>query len=121
MDREFLEELFGPVGRVAFRRMFGGLGIFRDGLMFALVAGDTIYLKTDAALQGAFEAEGCAPFTYDTKTGRRTITSYWRLPERLLDEPEELRVWALRSADCARRAEANKNGAAGRGAAKRRI
>ena len=108
MDRDFLEELFEPVGRVVFRRMFGGLGIFRDGLMFGLVVGDTLYLKADPESAPLFEAEGCEPFAYDTKTGRRTLTSYWRLPERLFDEPDEFRLWALRSADLARRLDAAK-------------
>lgn len=105
MDREFLEELFEPVGRVAFRRMFGGLGIYRDGLMFGLVAGDVLHLKVDEATRSAFEDEGSVPFSYDTRLGRRTITSYWRLPERLFDEPEELRVWALKSVECAKRSD----------------
>jgi len=108
MDRDFLEELFEPVGRVVFRRMFGGLGIFRDGLMFGLVTVDTLYLKADPESSALFEAEGCEPFGYDTKAGRRTITSYWRLPERLLDEPDEFRLWALRSADLARQLDAAK-------------
>jgi DNA transformation protein and related proteins len=108
VDREFLEELLEPVGGVIFRRMFGGLGLFRDGLMFALVIGDSLYLKADDQTRPDFQAEGCEPFSYDTKGGRRTITSYWRLPERLLDESDELRDWALKAAGCARRADAAK-------------
>ncbi len=113
-DREFLEELFEPVGRVGFRRMFGGLGIFRDGLMFGLVAGEVLHFKADEAGRVAFEAEGCAPFSYDTKDGRRTLTSYWRVPERLFDEPDEFRVWALRAVDVAIRADAGKGSRAGK-------
>lgn len=108
MDREFLEELFEPVGRVVFRRMFGGLGLFRDGLMFALVAGETLYLKADEATQPDFAAEGSEPFSYPTRTGQRTITSYWRLPERLFDEPDELQLWAKKSVECAIRADSAK-------------
>jgi len=111
-DREFLEELFEPVGRVGFRRMFGGLGIFRDGLMFALVAGEVLHFKADEAGRATFEAEGCAPFGYDTKDGRRTLTSYWQVPERLFDEPDEFRAWALRAVDAAIRADAGKSGRA---------
>ncbi|PPE80016.1 hypothetical protein C3941_12690 [Kaistia algarum] len=108
MDREFLEELFEPVGRVAFRRMFGGLGIFRDGLMFGLVAGDTLHLKADERTHPDFETEGCEPFSYATKTGKRTLTSYWRMPERLFDEPDEFRDWAMRAVETAIRADAAK-------------
>lgn len=112
-DREFLEELFEPVGRVGFRRMFGGLGIFRDGLMFGLVAGETLHFKADERDRAAFEAEGSAPFGYDTKDGRRTLTSYWQVPERLFDEPDEFRGWALRAVDAALRADAAKAGKGG--------
>jgi DNA transformation protein len=107
-DDEFLAELFEPVGRVSFRRMFGGLGIYRDGLMFGLVAGDSVHLKVDDATRLAFEAEGCLPFSYDTKDGKRTLTSYWRVPERLLDEPDEMRGWALAAVDVAIRASVAK-------------
>ncbi len=88
--RDFLAELFEPLGGVSFRRMFGGLGIFRDGLMFGLVADDVLYLKTDDTTRSGFEAEGSGPF----KDGPRS-TSYWRAPERLFDEPDEFRDWAM--------------------------
>ncbi|MCX5493525.1 TfoX/Sxy family protein [Kaistia dalseonensis] len=107
-DDEFLAELFEPVGRVTFRRMFGGLGIYRDGLMFGLVAYETVHLKADDTTRQSFEAEGCLPFSYDTKDGKRTLTSYWRIPERLLDEPDELRDWALAAVEVAIRANAAK-------------
>ena len=58
---EFVMELFGPMGPVSVRRMFGGAGVFKDGLMFGLLADDVIYLKTDAALRAELEAEGCEP------------------------------------------------------------
>jgi DNA transformation protein len=92
--REFLADLFDQIGGVGFRRMFGGLGIFREGLMFALVADDVLYFKTDDETRPAFEVEGCGPFTYQAKDGLRS-TSYWRAPERLYDEPDEFRNWAM--------------------------
>lgn len=91
--RDFLAELFEPVGGVSFRKMFGGLGVFRDSLMFALVARDVLYFKADDTTRGRFEAEGSGPFIYGAKDGPRS-TSYWRAPERLFDEPDEFRDWA---------------------------
>jgi DNA transformation protein len=82
---------FGPV---AVRRMFGGAGLYADGVMFALASGGQIYLKADAASAAAFEREGCGPFEYATKTGKRAIMSYWRLPDRLYDDADELAQWA---------------------------
>lgn len=94
--------MFAAFGPVTVRRMFGGAGIFRDGVMIGLVHDGAIYLKTDAAGTSAFEREGLAPFAYATKTGRHTLTSYWRMPERLYDDPEELAAWAGRAFEVAR-------------------
>lgn len=88
-----LEELFAPTGGVGFRRMFGGAGVFRDGLMFALVLDDVLYLKADERSRPQFEADGCEPFRYQAR-GRTVTTSYWRLPERLFDDPEGFAAWA---------------------------
>jgi len=107
-DLDYLAELFEPVGGVRIRRMFGGLGFFRDGLMFGLWQGDTIYLKADDTTRPAFEAEGCGPFVYGSKNGRETSLSYYRMPERLLDDTDELRGWALAAIDVAIRANAKK-------------
>ncbi|MCX5571004.1 TfoX/Sxy family protein [Kaistia nematophila] len=107
-DLDYLAELFEPVGGVRIRRMFGGLGFFRDGLMFGIWQDDTIYLKADDATRPAFEAEGCGPFVYGSKNGRETSLSYFRMPERLLDDTDELRDWALKAIDVAIRANARK-------------
>lgn len=102
MDAEFIRDLFREFGVVDVRRMFGGAGLFVEGVMFALVSDEVIYLKADDGGVSAFEAENCAPFSYATKTGRHTLTSYWRLPERLYDDPEELAAWARRALVVAR-------------------
>lgn len=107
-DLEYLAELFEPVGNVRIRRMFGGLGFFRDGLMFGIHQGETIYLKADDTTRQAFEDEGCGPFVYGSKNGRETSLSYYRIPERLLDDTDELRGWALKAIDVAIRANAKK-------------
>ena len=103
--QSFLEDLFAPLGGVRFRRMFSGLGIYRDGVMFALVANDVLYFKVDDTTRGAFEDEGCAPFRYEAR-GKSVTMSYWRLPERLFDEPEEFRDWAMAAVGVAERAKA---------------
>jgi DNA transformation protein len=89
-----MEELFAVVEGVAIRRMFGGLGMFRQGLMFALVADDVLYMKADETTSPAYEAEGGEQWVYDGKD-RPVPMPYWRLPERLYDEPDEFREWAL--------------------------
>ena len=67
--------------------MFGGAGIFADGLMIALVSEGAIYLKADDSTIPQFEREGLKPFTYTAKTRKRAVMSYWRMPERLYDDP----------------------------------
>jgi DNA transformation protein len=100
---DFITELFSGFGPVSVRRMFSGAGVFADGLMIALVVDGVIYLKTDDSLVPLFEREGQAPFRYRSGDGQRTLNSYWRMPERLYDEPEELAEWARLSLAAARR------------------
>jgi DNA transformation protein and related proteins len=108
VDPDYLYELFAEFGKVQVRRMFGGAGVYCDGLMFALVSDGVIYLKADADTVPEFERENCAPFQYDTKTGKRVIMSYWRMPERLYDDTEELARWARRALAVARTSSAVK-------------
>lgn len=108
MDADFIRDLFREFGAVQIRRMFGGAGLWADDVMFALITRDVIYLKADDESIAAFEAENCSPFSYTTKNGRHTLTSYWRLPERLYDDPEELAVWARRALGVARAKAAGK-------------
>ena len=103
-DPGFLTELFSGFGPIAVRRMFSGAGVFADGLMIALVVDGAIYLKADDSFVPLFEREGQAPFSYKTRDGKRTLNSYWRMPERLYDEPDELAEWARLALAAARRA-----------------
>jgi DNA transformation protein and related proteins len=96
MDADFIRELFTPFRHVAVKRMFGGAGLFADGLMFGLVFDGMIYLKADATTIPDYEREGSAPFTYHARSRPRSL-NFWRLPERLYDDPDELAVWAGRA------------------------
>jgi len=89
--------------------MFGGAGVFYDGLMFALIVDDTLYLKVDDSNRGRFEEAGSRPFTFEKKkTGTTMLTSYYELPETLFDEPDALREWGRESVDVALRVDAKK-------------
>jgi len=94
MDREFLYELFAGFGPVTIRRMFSGFGVSADGINFALVLRGAIYLRADEDSIPRFEAEGSQCFQYEMKGKLRMIASYWRLPERLFDDPDEVTDWA---------------------------
>lgn len=108
IDPDYIAELFSQFGPVTVRRMFSGAGVFADGLMIALVVDGLIFLKADAEIAPIFEGEGLSPFSYRTKEGRRTLMSYWRMPERLYDDPDELAGWARQSMAAARRSSAPK-------------
>jgi DNA transformation protein len=101
-DSDHIAELFAAFGPVVVRRMFGGAGIFADGLMIGLVSQGAIYLKADQTTIPAFQQEGLGPFTYAAKARKRAVMSYWRMPERLYDDPEELARWAERALVIAR-------------------
>jgi len=90
---EFLLETLAPLGSVQSRRMFGGAGLYCDGVMFALIADDAVYLKASDKTSEAFVDEGLKPFTYHGKNKPITM-SYWRIPERLFDDQDEFVAWA---------------------------
>lgn len=99
---DYLLELLAPLGEARARRMFGGWGVYLDEVMVGLVAGEALYLKTDARTRDAFAAAGCAPFVYRSRD--RTIPmSYWSLPEAALDSADAMRPWALLALEAARR------------------
>jgi DNA transformation protein len=105
---EFLREQLAPLGRVTMRRMFGKTGVFCDGLMFAMVTDDTLYFRVDDLNRVAFrEAESSPPLNYEKK-GRTIDLSFWRAPERLWDEPDELVTWARTALAAARRVAAKR-------------
>jgi len=99
----YVVELMQSVGLVRARRMFGGYGLFLDGLMFGLVADATLYLKVDGETEGRFAARGLEAFTYMRK-GKACRLGYFRAPEEALEEAEEMRSWASQAYSVARRA-----------------
>ena len=91
---EFLREQLAPLGTITSRRMFSGASLYLDGTIFAYIFDDTLYFKVDAASRAMFEVEGSTPFTYDSKSGPRTINGMWRAPDRLFDDPDAMQEFA---------------------------
>ena len=107
---EFLREQLAPLGRVTMRRMFGKTGVFCDGQMFGMVTDNMLYLRVDDDNRSAFkEAQSFPPLNYEKK-GETIDLSFWRAPERLFDEPDELVTWARLALAAARRVLASENG-----------
>ena len=91
---EFLREQFAPLGRVTFRRMFGKSGVFCDGVMLGMVTENTLYFRVDDQNRTIMkEAESAPPLNY-RKKGSTIDLAFWRVPDRLFDEPDEFVVWA---------------------------
>ena len=91
---EFLKEQLAPLGHITLRRMFGKTGLFCDGLMLGMVTDNTLYFRVDDHNRTAFtEAASAPPLNY-RKQGETIDLAFWRAPERLFDEPDELVEWA---------------------------
>jgi DNA transformation protein len=95
--KTFIQDLLSGFGPVSIRNMFSGAGVYADGVMFAILVDDTLYLKADEIFAQAFADECKGPFTYRSKSRAPVAMSYWEVPERLLDDPDELVVWARRA------------------------
>lgn len=110
-------ELLEPLGRITVRRMFGGAGLYADGLIVGLEVEGSLYLKTDDATRQRFADAGGSPFLYEGK-GKPVTMSYWTAPEEAMDSPEAMQVWARLALQASLRSDAAKRAAAKPAAAK---
>ncbi|PCH61357.1 MAG: transcriptional regulator [Gammaproteobacteria bacterium] len=101
---EYLKEVFEQFGDVHARKMFGGYGIYHDGVMFGLVADDILYLKADTNTAEYFKSRNLGQFEYD-KGGKMVKMSYYLAPEEIFDNAEEATLWAKRAYEAAFRAK----------------
>ena len=104
-DIAWFRELLEPLGRITVRRMFGGAGLYVDGLIVGLEIEGTLYLKTDASSRDLFANAGGRPFVYDGKD-KPVTTSYWAPPDEAMDSPEAMRPWARLALEAALRSAA---------------
>lgn len=91
--RDFILEQLAGAGRVTPRAMFGGVGLYLDGLFFALIDDDTLYFKADEASRRRYEAAGSHPFCPDPSRPEQAM-GYWQVPADVLEDPEALVEWA---------------------------
>lgn len=117
---EFLQEQLAPLGRITLRRMFGKTGVFCDGVMLGMVTENTLYFRVDDQNRETFkEAQSAPPLNY-RKRGSTIDLSFWRVPERLFDEPDELCTWAKAALAAARRVAAKRQSPAPKPRSQRR-
>ncbi len=100
----FLEDVFAEFGKISCRKMFGGYGVYHNGIMFGLIADDILYLKADKTNVDYFTQHDLPQFEYP-KGNKVVKMSYYQAPEEIYDDPFEARTWASRSYECALRAK----------------
>jgi len=103
----YVVELMQSVGPVEAKRMFGGYGVFLEGLMFALIADEVLYLKADKTTVEDFQALDLEAFTY-MKKGKPCVLQYYQAPEHTLEDVEAMTLWADRAYKVAQRAARKK-------------
>ena len=91
---QFVREQLAGLAGVAFRRMFGGLGIYRNADFFGILHQGRLYFKTDAATRPDYVAAGSGPFQ---PNARQCLPAYYEVPAHVLESPTELCAWAERA------------------------
>jgi DNA transformation protein and related proteins len=102
------DDLFAEFGPITLKRFFGGEGIYAGGVMIGMVFDDVIYFKTGEETRKAFAAEKTKPFSF-MKGSERVVTTWFALPDRLYDDPEELAAWARAALQVAKAARKKTN------------
>ncbi len=113
-------ELLGIAGVITSRRMFGGHGVYLDGLFVGIIADDVLYLKVDAQTENGFRAAGSAPFRYARQDSVMTL-QFWSAPEDAMESPHDMLPWARHAVAAALRARAAGSRAKKTGRAKRPV
>lgn len=103
----YVLEQLTPFAAVTPRRMFGGVGLYAEGHFFALID-DVLYFKVDDSNRPDYLARRCKPFTYEKAKGGIVSVGYYQVPEDVIDDPDELKVWARKSLAVAVKAAAKK-------------
>ena len=91
--RDFVLEQLAPAGRVTSRAMVGGVGLYLDGLFFALFDDDTLFFKTDEGTRKRYESAGSKPFCPYPDQPDQSM-GYWMVPAEVLEDSDELAAWA---------------------------
>jgi DNA transformation protein len=104
---EYLQDIFAAFGPIEVRRMFSGYGVYGQGVMFALMVDEVLYLKADTESASHFAARGLEPFVYQRR-GQGIALSYYQAPDEVMDDREQAALWAQRALEAALRSQAVK-------------
>ena len=103
-----LYDAMAGIGSITARAMFGGHGLYKDGVIFGLIADDQLYFKTGESNQKYFEAAGSQPFTYEAKNKKRVAMSYWEVPSDVLENRDEIQLWINKAVKASLKAKKGK-------------
>ena len=92
-----VEDLLRELRGVAARAMFGGHGLYKDGIIFGIIADEVLYFKVDDSNRAQYEAMGSRPFTYTARNNKKAVMSYWEVPVEVMEDAGTLAEWALAS------------------------
>ena len=105
MDADHISDLFAAFGTVTIKKMFGGKGIYADGLIIALeLSTGELFLKADEQSALEFACAGCKQWVYEGKKAS-TAMPYWSVPESAFDDPDEMAKWARKALEASRRSQ----------------
>ena len=108
MDNADIEEAFACLGAITIKRLFGGKGIYHQGVIVGAVMNGELLLKSDAEAAPQFLAAGCTQWIYEFRRGNTVHMPYWTIPAEALDDPEMLATWVRLAFAAARRTAARK-------------
>ncbi len=103
-----LEDAMREVRGITAKAMFGGYGLYKNGVIFSILVEDELYFKVDDKNRAQFEKRKSSPFSYETKKGKRVAMSYWKLPADILEDPSQLSIWIDASVQATKRSTAKK-------------
>lgn len=100
-----VSDLLAGISGITSRAMFGGWGIYRDGVFFALIADGRLYLKVDEQTKEAYRSRGSKPFVYVAPDGKQMVMSYYQLPEEMMEDRAAVATWVEQAVAVAKRAK----------------
>lgn len=101
----YILDLLLPLGNMKARKMFGGFGIYKNGIFFALIINNILYFKVDDTNQSDYESFGSKPFTYTNKNEKLVSMSYWEVPIDILENHDAIAKWVEKAVQAAQLAK----------------
>lgn len=87
------QDLLGRIPGITSRAMFGGYGIYKNGVIFAIIADDRLYFRVTESNIDDYKHSGSEPIVYQRGNHKKTTMPYWLLPEEIMEDPEKIPAW----------------------------